>query len=284
MMKININKIGVIGVGFVGSAIKDYYQGIGYQVFLYDKFKNLGSVNEVNKADVVFVSVPTPYSDVRGYDISAVKEAVSLLKGSKIVVIKSTVVPGTTEYIQKSFPKHKVMFNPEFLREATALQDFKTPDRQVLGFTSRSKSCVAKVMAILPKSSIRLIMTSTEAETVKYMANSFLALKVVFANEFFDLCKQLGLNYQKVMEAVGYDKRINHSHLNVTHGGYRGYGGRCFPKDVNSIIRFAGEKGVGLPLLKAMRSINKCYLKLSGLSEKEFLLPQSKISKNKNGS
>jgi len=272
-------KIGIIGVGFVGSAVKNYYEKNNYQVFVYDKFKKLGSVGEVNKAEVVFISVPTPHNLKTGFDVSAVKEAVSVLKGSKVVIIKSTVLPGTTEKMQKLFPNHKLMFNPEFLREITAVQDFANPDRQVLGHTKQSRFLSDRIMGILPKSPVRLLMTSQEAETVKYMSNSFLALKVVFANEFFDLCDRLELDYEKVMAAVGHDRRINHSHLSVAHGGYRGYGGRCFPKDVNSIIQFAEQSGVNMALLKAMRNINRQFLKQSGMTEKHFLKNESKHKK-----
>lgn len=126
-------------------------------------------------------------------------------------------------------------------------------------------------MDVLPKAPFQKIMPAKEAEIVKYMANSFLALKVVFANEFSDLCRKLGVDYDLVKEGVGADSRIGFSHLDIFHGGYRGYGGSCFPKDVNTLIQFADEQGIEMPLVKKARRINRKLLKNSGLSENYFL-------------
>lgn len=264
-------KIGIMGLGYVGGATCKFFESKKIKVYKYDKYKKIGSVAEVNFADMVFVCVPTPFNKKNGFDLSFVEAAIGDLIGAKIIVIKSSVVPGTTEIMQKKYPQHKFLFNPEFLREVSAFQDFIHPDRQIVGFTSKSKSVAALALKLLPKASYAKIMPATEAETVKYMANAFLSLKVVFANEFFELCRALGLNYEEVRLAVGEDKRISHSHLDVAHGGYRGYGGSCFPKDVNAIIQFAGKNKIKTPLLKAMREVNRKLLKISGLSEEFFL-------------
>lgn len=264
-------KIGIIGIGFVGGAVKAYFESVKVKPLLYDKFKALGSIEEINRADVVFVSVPTPYHAKKGFDVSAVVDAIKVLKEPKIVVIKSSVIPGTTEKLQKQFPKHKILFNPEFLREVSAVFDMAHPDRQIIGATKKSAAVASKVMKLLPQAPFQKIMPSREAEIVKYMANSFLALRVVFANEFYDICKKLGANYNLVRKAVGQDPRIGHSHFNVTHGGYRGYGGSCLPKDVNAVLQLAESKGIKIVLLKTMRAVNRNILKQSGLSEEYFL-------------
>lgn len=263
--------MGIIGVGFVGGALKKYFDARKTPLCLYDKYKKIGSVEEVNRADTVFICVPTPYDSKQGFDISAVVDAVRILKQPKIVVIKSSIIPGTTDKLQKRFPKHKFLFNPEFLREVSAYKDMVKPDRQVVGFTKKSRSSAAAIMKLLPKAPFQKIMPALEAEIVKYMANTFLALRVVFANEFYDICQHLGADYKAVKEAVGHDPRIGHSHFDVHDQGYRGYGGSCFPKDVNAIVQLAESKKLKPSLLKAMRSINRKYLHLSGLNEEYFL-------------
>ena len=277
-MKKSKLKIGIVGLGFVGGSVKKYFSAKKGtpQLHLYDKYKKIGSPEEVNKADVVFVCVPTPFVKNKGFDLAAVEDAVKILKTPKIVVIKSSVVPGTTEALQKKYPKHKFIFNPEFLREVSAYRDFIYPDRQLLGVTTKSKNESARVMKLLPKAPFARVMKASEAEMVKYMANSFLALKVVYANEFYEISKKLGLDYKAIKEGVVKDVRIGDSHFDVLDGGYRGYGGSCFPKDVNAIIEFAESKGLKPSLLKSMREINRKLLKKSGLDEDYFLTNKHK--------
>ncbi len=264
-------KIGIIGLGFVGGAMRKFFLNKKVNALVFDKYKNIGSVTEVNEADVVFICVPTPYRTQHGFDISAVVDAISILVKPKIIVIKSSIIPGTTEKLQKQFSQHKFLFNPEFLTEKKAYYDLTHPDRQILGWTQKSKSVAKKVLNILPKSHQSLIIPSQEAEMIKYMANTFLALKVVYANQFADLCKKLKINYSVVANGVGLDKRIGLSHLNVLDGGYKGYGGSCFPKDVNAIIELAQAKKLPFDLLVTMRTINQKYLQQSGLTEEYFL-------------
>ena len=265
-------KIGIVGIGFVGAAVKHWFEKKKYPLFLYDKYKKIGSPQEINKADIVFICVPTPsFRKKEGFDDSAISESLKNLSGEKIVVIKSTILPGSTEKFQKKFPQHKILFNPEFLRERTACEDFIHPDRQILGVTQKSKSAAKKIMNLLPKAPYQKVIEVKEAEMVKYMANSFLAMKVVFANEFYDLCQKVGIDYNGVKEGTGKDHRIGESHLDVFQDGYRGYGGSCFPKDINTIIKFASDNKINMPLLKKIREINRWLLKKSGLSEDYFL-------------
>lgn len=253
-------KIGIIGLGYVGGALRFWFEKKHKPraaLFLYDKHKKIGSVGEVNEADIIFISVPTPYNSRKGYDDSAVLESLRNLKSPKVVVIKSTVIPGSTEKFQKRFPKHKILFNPEFLRAKTAKADFLKPDRQLIGYTSKSKGPASLILRLLPKAPFTKIMKATEAEIVKYFGNSFLAMKVVFANQFYDLCQKLGIDYDTVKEAAAADPRIGPSHLDIFHLGYRGYAEGCFPKDVKTIIDFARSRGVDFGLLRKTDEINK---------------------------
>jgi len=231
-------KIGIVGVGMVGGALKKYFEKKNRKLFLYDKYKNIGSFDEVNQADVVFICVPTPFDKEKGFDLSYVEEACDSIKGEKIVVIKSTVVPGTTEKLQKKYPQHRFLFNPEFLTELTAEQDMNYPDRQIIGYTQKSYGIAGDILQILPLAPYQKIMPATEAELVKYFGNTWFSIKVVFANQMYDLCQKLGVDYDRVKEAAAADKRIGSSHLEVLHKGYRGYGGKCLPKDIRALIQF----------------------------------------------
>ena len=251
-------KIGIIGLGTVGETVKYWFKKEKYPLFLYDKYKKIGSSIEVNKAEVVFICVPTPYHEKGdGYDDSAVIEALNNLSSSKIVVIKSTILPGSTKRFQKEFLQHKILFNPEFLRYKTALKDFLYPNRQIIGYTPKSKRFAKRILNILPKAPYQKIIPAKEAEMVKYFGNCFLALRVIFANQIYDLCQAFGVNYDIVKEVAGYDPRIGHSHFNIFQDGYRGYSGPCLDKDVKTLIQFAKFHKVKLSLLEAMDKINE---------------------------
>jgi UDPglucose 6-dehydrogenase len=263
-------KIGIIGVGMVGGALARYFESVGIKPFLYDKYKNLGSPQEVNKADVVFIAVPTPYdAKKRWYDESYLNDAFKILKKPKIVVIKSTVLPGTTERFQKKYPKHKVLFNPEFLTELTAEQDMRYPDRQIIGYTKKSYNVARDVLHILPLAPFERIMPATEAEMVKFFGNNWFAIKVAYANQMYDICQKLGIDYDRVMEAAAADKRIGRTHLEVWYKGYRGYGGKCLPKDIKAMIAFADSLGVDLKIHKAAEMVNARLMKEQNIADPE---------------
>lgn len=277
-------QIGIIGLGVVGSAARGYFESWGHRPHLYDPYLGLGSTQEINEAQVVFVCVPTPYREHGGFDPSAVEEAIALLKPEKIVVIKSTVLPGTTDALQRRHPEHRILFNPEFLREATAHEDFLRPDRQIVGCTDTSRSVAGEVMSLLPGAPFMRIVTAAEAEMAKYMANAFLALKVSFANEIYDLCTALGIDYEAVRPLVAADARIGPSHLDIFHGGYRGYGGKCLSKDTRSLMDLAQAAGVNLRLLRAAHDVNQALLPTVRSREKEEKLHQARGNHGQSGS
>ena len=247
--------IGIIGLGTVGGALENYFKEKGAPLFVYDK-NGRGSLVKVNKADVIFICVPTPFDKKNGFDLSYVEDACKNISGEKIVIIKSTVLPGTTEKLQKKYPGHKVLFNPEFLTERNAKNDMKFPDKQIVGFTSKSREVAGDILRILPDAPFKKIVSARDAEMVKYFINTFLASKVVFANQMYDLCKKSGIGYETVKEIVAADNRIGDSHLDIFFDGYRGYGGKCLPKDTRAIICFADSIGVDLKLHKTIEEIN----------------------------
>ena len=251
-------KIGIIGLGWVGGTLQRWFEQNNADLFLYDKYKNIGSTEEVNKADIIFIAVPTPFVTGQGYDDSAVRDALSIVNEGKTAVIKSTVMPGSTRKFQKLHPNKVILFNPEFLRERTAYEDLSKPDRQILGYASTAGLYVtAEVFRTLPAAPYAYTMRAEEAELVKYFGNVFLASKVIFSNQMYDICNCINADYGVVKEAASKDVRIGPSHLDVNDLGYRGYGGHCFPKDTRALQQFAKEHGVDTDFLDSIERINK---------------------------
>lgn len=263
-------KIGILGVGMVGGALKRYFEKSGeYQLFLYDK-KGLGSLDELNKADFIYVCLPTPYIPGKGCDISIIEDGIKQLSGEKVVIIKSTVVPGTTDDFQEKFPQHKFLFNPEFLTEVTADQDTACPDRQIVGHTKQSFSVAKDVLLQLPLAPYERIVPAKVSELIKYAGNTWFAVKVAMNNELYDLAKKIGFSeedWDKTISGVSADRRIGRTHLTIMHKDKRGYFGKCLPKDTKALLEFSKEKGVDMPIRKATNDYNDKLLKIQGLKE-----------------
>lgn len=240
--------IGIIGQGFVGSAVKAGMEN-HFNVLTYDKFqteKSNSTPSEIAKeANVIFVCVPTPMVLETGEAHTGIVESVikeldyfaTALKKPAIAVIKSTIPPGTTLRLDNSTTKLRVAFNPEFLTEANAVNDFLTQDRIIIGanHVSVAEEIEEVYQHAFPNANI-VQMDTTSAEMAKYVSNCFLAVKVSFANEMYDICNAIGANYNQIVEAVKLDKRMGTSHWQVPGpDGDRGFGGHCFPKDMESI-------------------------------------------------
>jgi UDPglucose 6-dehydrogenase len=245
-----------MGAGVVGGSLLTYLESQGSDVAAYDPPKGLDALTSVERADILFICVPTPYTPGVGFDDSFVLEAARKINGSKSVVIKSTVLPGTTDMLQERFPQHRFLFNPEFLREVSAYDDFIAPDRQIVGCTAVSRGDADLVLSLLPRAPFERICSASEAEMAKYVANSFLAVKVSYANEVFDLCARMGITYEQVRDMVAADVRIGGSHMDVFDAGYRGYGGKCLPKDSKSLLDLARSFGVDMQVLGAADRVN----------------------------
>lgn len=275
-------KVGIMGSsGMVGGAVKRYFEKRGVAPLCFDKYKNEGSLEDVNRADVVFICVPTPYEEATGgFDLSFVKSAITSLVGEKIIVIKSTVLPGTTDEMQKEFSRHKFLFNPEFLTQSSADNDMSFPDRQIVGYTEKSYDAAGSVIRLLPLAPFERIVPAKEAEMIKYFGNTWFSAKVVFANQIYDLCAKLGINYDIVKECVSADKRIGPSHLEVLHGGYRGYGGACLPKDTRALIQLGDRVGAAMELLKKVEEINNKLVASAKPAPESRPLPQTTDNKS----
>ncbi len=244
----------------VGGPIARYFQEIrgfrrGENLFLYDTDSRKNCLDDVNQAEIIFVCVPTPKNPKDGScDVSIVADAVKKIGGEKIVIVKSTVTPGTTEGLQKEHPRHKFLFNPEFLTESRAWEDMLRPDRQIVGFTDKSLDAAHLVLSLLPKAPFmspwgvgtysQIRITATEAEFIKYAGNVYFARKINWANALAKAAEKIGADYENIRKGMSADHRIGDSHLDVSHGGYRGFGGYCFPKDTAAFMRFAEKNGL----------------------------------------
>ena len=253
-------KIGIIGQGYVGTALKEGFQDF-YQVETYDKYDIGKSTHSkisdiVEETKVIFVCVPTPMRKDGTCYTGIVEEVIREINQSangQIVVIKSTVPPGTTDRLNEEYVHTTTIFNPEFLTEANFIQDFKNQNRIILGGDRKGTNKVRQLYSrIFPKATI--VKTGAKhAEMVKYLTNTFLATKVSFANEMYNICQQLDLDYDKVVEYATYDERLGKSHWAVPGpDGDLGYGGHCLPKDLSAIINEFETLG----LLEAVENVN----------------------------
>lgn len=267
-------KIGIIGYGMVGQAVA--YGFSNSEVHIYDKFKDSKPLKDVvEKSDYIFICLPTPIKDDgSGIDLSIINQSLRKItkytnNTDKIIIVKSTVVPGTTEKYIKKYPKSLFCFNPEFLTERAFLQDFINTDRIVVGADNalvfRKVSSIYQ--SIMPNTPI-FQTDPTSAEMVKYMANCILATKVIFANEMYDICEALDVKYEEIKEMVAADKRIEDSHLGVT--SMRGFGGKCFPKDLLALRGMAKKMKVDTKILDAVWKKNLQIRKVKDWEEIPF--------------
>lgn len=252
-------KIGIVGQGFVGTAIREGLSHI-FNMQTYDKFKEeastCNSLEELsNKVEILFVCLPTPMNKDGSCNLSIIESVIEELDGYKnnnIAIIKSTIPPGTTERLNSQCQNLKVVFSPEFLTEANFIDDFKNQNRVIIG-GPRPASTKVKNLFTKAFPGITIIKTgSNTAESVKYFTNCFLAVKVGFANEFKQICDKMDVDFDKVVEYGLYDKRIGPTHFSVPGpDGMFGFGGSCFPKDLNALISIASDSGVNPMVLMA---------------------------------
>jgi UDPglucose 6-dehydrogenase len=286
--------LGVIGLGYVGlitvvgfaskghkivgvdvdeTKIKQINRGVPpiYEKGLEGKLKrHLGNIkattdiSSLKDADIIFICVGTPSRKDGSIDLSYVKKAAEdlseILSFYKLIVVKSTVVPGTTESLipilerngKKAGKDFGLAMNPEFLREGNALHDFEEPDRIVIGgYDKKSKDILSELYKDFKQP--KVFTNLRTAEMIKYASNSFLATKISFINEIGNICKKMDIDTYEVAEGIGLDKRIGREFLNSGLG----FGGSCFPKDVRALIAKAEELKEDPKLLKEVMALNE---------------------------
>ncbi len=247
-------KIGFIGQGWIGKHYADEFENRLYAVVRYAlEEPYVQNKDQIKECQVVFLAVPTPTTSA-GFSYEPVRSALGAVGSGSTVVIKSTLIPGTTEALQAEFPNLFILHSPEFLVEATAAHDAAKPLRNIVGIpidTDVFRAKAEQVLKILPEAPYNQIMSSREAEIVKYAGNGFLFTKVIFFNLLYDFVAQHGGDWEMVRQAITYDPRIASSHTNPIHrSGHdtetngtakRGAGGHCFIKDFEALRRQYAE-------------------------------------------
>ena len=258
--------IGFVGQGWLGKNYADHFEDRGFPVVRYSKeAPHTENKEKIATCDIVFACVPTPTTK-EGFDDSIVREAAKLVGKGKTLVVKSTVLPGTTRSIQAENPDITVVFVPEFLREATVRYDIENPDRTIIGIVDESARPVAEeLLTIFPKAPFENISSTEEAELTKYGSNVFLFWKVLFVNLFHDIATHHGADWDALVANLVADPRIGSSHMQpihqIAHLGTtgRGAGGHCFIKDFAAFEEHDRQvvgDAKGSAVLEALRNKN----------------------------
>ncbi len=232
----SVMRIGIIGLGTVGLTIRECFEDV-HEIFIHDKKLETDISDVTDNVDCAYIAVPTPsLEDSGGCDTSIVENVLRELPDGFKVVIKSTVIPGTTKKMQALFPELKIACSPEFLRTASSVSDFQNQDLLIVG--SNHKELAELIFehhieaGVIERKSCFLV-SPTQAELVKYAKNSFYSMKVIFANQFYDYCESLDEDWSVVKELITKPQMqpIGGSHLDAILGSKRGFGGKCLTKD-----------------------------------------------------
>ena len=251
-------KVGIIGCGFVGESQAFAFSPIS-EILIYDidPLKSLNTFDEIMMCDFVFICVPTPMNNDGSQNKSFIESVFKKSKNGPIYIIKSTVLPGTTFDLQSKFSELDIIFSPEFLTERTSKLDMITQSRIIFGGDPRLTKKVEKLFKQRFKSRHYIHTDTNTAEFIKYMNNTFFATKVSIMNEFFRLSKKLNVNWETALYGFAADQRIGDSHLHVPGpDGKLGFGGTCFPKDLNALISLSKSLNINMNTLEAAWKTN----------------------------
>lgn len=270
-------KIGFIGQGWIGKNYADDFEKRGFEIVRYGLEKEyVNNKEKITDCDIVFIAVPTPTTP-KGFDDSILRKAIKAVGKNKIAVIKSTILPGTTESIQKENPDIYVLHSPEFLTEATAAYDSANPTRNIMGIPIDNelyRKVANVVLDILPKAPYSIVCSAKEAEFTKYGGNCWFYFKVVFMNMLHDLSSEMNCRWHVVRDSMAADPRIGRTHLDPVHKSGRGAGGHCFIKDFEAFSRLYKEvigDELGVSALEAIKHKNAKLLIDSGKDMDLFL-------------
>ncbi len=248
-------RLTIAGYGTIGRYVEEVF-GRCHEVAVYDPPKGLGKAQDLQEADFVFLCVPTPSLPDGGCDTSIVEELVAQASPRGAIVCHSTLAIGTTERLIRTYRK-PLVYVPEYAGESPD-HPYRRIENRDFFIYGGYEPAVSRVSALFEtghgRGARHFIVPPTVAEVVKYMENAFLALKVAFCNEFFDLCRAFAVDYQLVRELWLQDHRINPSHTIVTPE--RGYGGKCLPKDVAAVCAAGKQVGIPMEIMEAVQRAN----------------------------
>lgn len=262
-------KVGIIGRGFVGGAIEAYLKD-KCNVVSYDIRDSVdadqGYKNVVDHSEIIYVCVPTPQNSDGSFCQEILERSIRLIdfhaakkQSHTIVVIKSTMSPGTFDDLYNAYKNVYMVVNPEFLTERTAHEDVEnTKVHLVGGYSINAVHPVMEFIWSMWPSSDCYYVEPIQAELIKYITNSFFAVKVSFANHIYSLCKSLGIDYESICDTMlAVDPRLGNLHWQVPGpDGKFGFGGKCFPKDLNGMIDLFNKLGVDCDTLSAAKNYN----------------------------
>ena len=254
-------RIGLIGVGVVGYAVYRAFSN-KFNVIGYDKqgdFANEANFQEVLSSDLIFICVPSPTYDGK-QDLTILESVINRLKENKftgVVCIKCTVIPGTTNRLKRE-TNLRLTHNPEFLTAAKPYEDFMNQEAIIIGGEINDTKVVAEAYGEILSVPCIEYFDATITETAKYMRNVYLAMKVAFANEIYEVCEKLGIPYEVALEATMSQGGIEPKHFRVPGpDGKRGYSGMCFPKDVRALGEFMRDENLNCHLIRSIEESNQ---------------------------
>ena len=268
--------VGIIGNGFVGNAVyQNVRDKVETKIYDVDKNRSLNTFEEVLEQEYIFVCVPTPMKVDGSCDLSILEklfEDISEknedpLGKERTFIIKSTVPIGTTKKLVEKYPLLWIVHNPEFLTARNAVSDLAKADRTVIGGDPNLTSRVAQLYwgyVYWGQDDLNIIQTtSDESEAIKYFSNTFLAYKVAYFNKVYDVCEKLGMDYKNLRKGITTDPRIGESHTQVPGiDNDRGFGGTCFPKDLNSLIHQMESHDINADMLTEVWLYNESIRKV----------------------
>ena len=253
-------KIGIIGLGAVGSGNKEGFEYLGHEVSFHDPAYST-SINNILECAVVYICVPTPSAEDASCDISIVQSVLKELDDAQFngcVAIRSTIVPGTTDKLIKLFPKLNISFVPEFLRERFTKEDF-IENHHILAIGThcdKTFELIKKSHGNLPKNVAK--MKPAEAEILKYFNNVYASLRIIFANNFYEISKKFNANYSLIKDTYIKTGKATDMYLDVDDN-LRGYAGMCLPKDTKAIAKLIKDLGLNLKLIEAIETDNQKF-------------------------
>ena len=267
-----IKKIGIVGLGYVGTAIYDFFKDHYEVIFLDPEKENSSSKEEINTCDLGVVCVPTPIAEDKSCDLSLVEETVNWLE-TPLILMKSTVEPGTTDRLREETGK-RIVFSPEYSGESTYWSpylfddDIKEEPWYTFGGDPEDTTILVNTyMKVVGPTKTYQQTDAKAAEVAKYVENCFYATKVLFCYEIAEICKSAGVDYNEMRELWLLDPRVNKMHTAVFTENNKPFGGKCFPKDINALVRFAQKNGYEAKFLEEVIKSNERVGNIRGQNE-----------------